>query len=221
MNLIKSRAVNLIDQAIVGLLPLVPRPVVRRFSSRYIAGDDLAAALRTIRRLNDRGLMATVDVLGEFIHRLGEADETAAEYGRVLEAVLAGKLDSNISVKLSGLGLLLDPEHCYRLVVDLCRLAARHKSFVRIDMEDSGCTTDTLNLYRRLRSEGHDNVGIVLQAYLRRSLADIEALLPLSPNVRVCKGIYVEPEAIAFKDPDEIRDNYRRMVERLLVAMPT
>lgn len=209
---------KLLDQAIVGLLPLVPRPIVRRFSSRYIAGDDLASAMRTIQRLNAGRLMATVDVLGEFIHRLDEADATAAEYERVLAAVQAGKLDANISIKLSGLGLLLDQDHCFRLVEGLCRAAAARGSFVRIDMEDSPCTTDTLNIYRRLRAAGHDNVGVVLQAYLRRSLDDIESLLPLGPNVRVCKGIYVEPLAIAYKDPEEIRLNYWRMVERLLGA---
>ncbi|TPW10543.1 MAG: L-proline dehydrogenase, partial [bacterium] len=162
--------------------------------------------------------MATIDVLGEFINRLDEADATAAEYERVLEAVQLDRLDANISIKLSGFGLLLDQEHCYRLVEELCRAAARRGSFVRIDMEDSGCTTDTLNIYRRLRAAGHTNLGVVLQAYLRRSMDDIEALLPLSPNVRVCKGIYVEPEAIAFKDPDEIRASFDAMVERLLGA---
>jgi proline dehydrogenase len=210
--------VNLIDQAVVGLLPLVPKPIVRRFSSRYIAGDDLASAVRTIRRLNGRRLMATVDVLGEFIHRLDEADATAAEYERVLEAIQSEGLDANISIKLTGLGLLLDREHGYRLVERLVLAAASRGNFVRIDMEDSACTTITLDLYRRLRAAGHDNVGIVLQAYLKRSLDDIEALLPLKPNVRVCKGIYVEPEAIAFKDAEEIRRNYRRMTERLLDA---
>ena len=209
---------KLLDQAVVGLLPLVPRPVVRRFSSRYIAGDDLPAAIRCIRQLNERRLAATVDVLGEFISRLHEADAIADEYEQVLAAIRADRLDSNISVKLTGLGLLLDREHCYRLVSRLCRSAAQSGNFVRIDMEDSECTSVTLDLYRRLRGEGHDNVGVVLQAYLRRSMDDIEALLPLSPNVRVCKGIYVEPEAIAFKDADEIRANYRRMVERLLGA---
>jgi len=210
--------VSLLDQAIVGLLPLVPKPIVRRFSSRYIAGDDLTSAMRTIRRLNSGRLMATVDVLGEFISRLDEANATAAEYERVLAAVQAERLDANISIKLSGFGLLLDQDHCYRLVEELCRAAARRHSFVRIDMEDSSCTTDTLNIYRRLRAAGHDNVGVVLQAYLRRSMEDIEALLPLNPSVRVCKGIYVESENLAFKDPDEIRASYERMVERLLAA---
>lgn len=208
---------NLIDQAVVGLLPLVPRPIVRRFSARYIAGDDLDAAVRTIRALNERRIMATVDVLGEFIHRLDQADATAAEYERALERIHAGSLDSNISVKLTALGLLLDGEHCFRLMDRLVGAAAARGNFVRIDMEDSACTTRTLDLYRRLR-ERHDNVGIVLQAYMRRSLADIEDLLPLKPNVRVCKGIYVEPESVAFREPEAIRRNYVDMVDRLLDA---
>jgi proline dehydrogenase len=209
--------VNLFDQAVVGLLPLVPRPIVRRFSARYIAGDDIDAAVRTIRSLNDRRIMATVDVLGEFIHGLDQADATAAEYERVLGRIGEGGLDANISIKLTALGLLLDEAHCRRLVERLVTAAAARGNFVRIDMEDSACTTRTLDLYRRLR-ERHDNVGVVLQAYMRRSLADIEALLPLRPSVRVCKGIYVEPESVAFREPEAIRKNYVDMVDRLFDA---
>lgn len=208
---------SLLDQAVVGLLPFIPRPVVRRFSARYIAGDDLDAAVRTIRQLNTIGIMATVDVLGEFIHRLDQADATAAEYERVIERIAVERLDSNISVKLSAMGLLLDAEHCLRLMDRLVGAAAARGNFVRIDMEDSACTTSTLALFRRLR-ERHENVGIVLQAYMRRSMPDIEELLPLRPSFRVCKGIYVEPESVAYKDAEEIRVNYMTMVDRLLDA---
>lgn len=208
---------NLIDKAVVGLLPYVPRQIVRRFSARYIAGDNVGAAVQIIRAFNARGMMATIDVLGEFITRLDEADATEAEYEQVLDVIAAERIDSNISIKPTALGLLLDQDHCFHLIDRLATSAAAHKNFVRIDMEDSKCTTDTLNLYRRLR-EKHDNIGIVLQSYLHRSLQDIEDLLPLKPNVRVCKGIYIEPREIAWHDPEQIRDSFRRMVERLLGA---
>ncbi len=208
---------NLLDRTIAGLLPIVPRPIVRRFSARYIAGDNLESALATVRDLNGRGMMVTLDVLGEFITRSEEATATAMAYDEALTAIHSGSYDSNISIKLTSFGLHVDPDLCHRLVENLVIRAAECGNFIRIDMEDSGCTTDTLNLYRRLR-EKHDNVGVVLQAYLRRSMDDIESLLPLKPNVRVCKGIYVEPPELAFQDHDEINENYIRMIDRLLGA---
>jgi proline dehydrogenase len=208
---------NLFDEAIVGLMPHVPRPIIRRFSDPYIAGETLADGIRTIRSLNSRGMLCTLDVLGENITRTDEAEATARVYHEALDAIRDNRLDSNVSLKPTALGLLLDRELCHRLIDDLCTAAAATGNFIRIDMEDSSTTTWTLDIYRRLR-EKHSNVGIVLQAYLRRSMADIESLLPLKPNVRVCKGIYVEPRAVAFQKPDEVRDNYNRMVERLLAG---
>jgi len=208
--------VKLIDRAVTGLLPFIPRPIVRRFSGRYIAGDNLAAAAQVVRDLNQRRMMATVDVLGEFITSLDEADATCRAYEEALLAIEKEGLDSNVSVKLTAMGLLLDGEHCYGLTKRLCLFAAARRNFVRIDMEDSSCTTRTLDVYRRLRGEGVDNVGIVLQAYMRRSLDDIRSLLPLEPNVRVCKGIYVEPREVAYQEPEKVNENYELMVDTLL-----
>lgn len=206
---------SLFDRAVVGLLPLVPKPIVHQFSKRYIAGNDLAAAVATVRDLNARKMMATLDVLGEFISRPDEAEATARAYHEAVAAIRANGLDSNISIKLTSFGLLLDKELCFRLVDELVTAAGKVNMFVRLDMEDSPCTTDTLNMYRRLR-ERHPNVGIVLQAYMRRSMDDIRELLPLKPNVRVCKGIYVEPRTVAYKDPGTINQNFALMVETLL-----
>jgi proline dehydrogenase len=208
--------VKLIDQAVVGLLPLVPKPVVRRFAGRYIAGDDIGSAIRSVQDLNGRGMMATLDVLGEFITRTDEAEATCRAYEEALLAIERERLDSNISVKLTAMGLLLDAEYCFGLVRRLCASAAARGNFVRIDMEDSSCTTRTLDIYRRLRGEGVDNVGVVLQAYMRRSMKDIADLLPLRPSVRVCKGIYVEPKEVAFQEHDEVNANFKLMVETLL-----
>lgn len=206
---------KLLDRAVVGLLPLVPRPIVHRFSKRYIAGDSLPLAVDCVRELNARGMMATLDVLGEFISRPDEAEATARAYHDALAAITQNRLDANVSVKLTSFGLLLDKELCYRLMDRLVEDARARGNFVRIDMEDSPCTTDTLNLYRRLR-EKYDNVGTVLQAYMRRSLSDIQDLMPLKPNIRVCKGIYLEPRRVAYKDPQAVNSNFALMVETLL-----
>jgi proline dehydrogenase len=206
----------ILDRAIVRLLPAVPRPVVKMISDRYIAGDDLEDACRVVERLNAAGKMATVDVLGEEIHNAGEAEAIAAEYRDVFETIDRESLDANVSVKLTGLGLKLGYELCRRNLESVVREAAERGNFVRIDMEDSTTTDDTLRLYRELREAGLDNVGVVLQARLRRSLRDVHALADLKPNVRLCKGIYLEPELIAHQGFEEIREHFVRVLEELL-----
>jgi proline dehydrogenase len=181
---------------------------VRRLSDRYIAGAELADAVATVRALNVAGKKATLDVLGEEVANADEAKAIRAEYERAMETIEAEGLDANVSVKLTALGLNVDPQLCAESVRALARLAAGHGRFVRIDMEDSSTTTATLDLYRRLRAEGHDNVGIVVQAMLRRTLDDVAALAELRPNVRVCKGIYVEPAEIAYQGDEAVRFNF-------------
>jgi proline dehydrogenase len=208
--------VALLDRAIVRVLPAVPRPVVRRLSERYIAGATLPEACRVVADLNAGGKMATIDVLGEEITRREEASALLAEYEDVFETIEREKLDSNISVKLTGLGLKLDHAFCRDNIAELVGEAAKQGNFVRIDMEDSSTTTETLEMYRELRDKGLDNVGVVLQAYMRRTLADIAALADLRPNVRVCKGIYVEPADVAFQDFETVRMSFVEAVEALL-----
>jgi len=210
--------VTLLDKALVRMLPVVPKPVVQLFSSRYIAGTTLDEAVAVVRALNRDGKLATVDVLGEEITRESEAREIAQTYCDVFTAIQREQLNSNVSVKLTALGLKLSYELCRDDLESVLREAARLGNFVRIDMEDSSTTSDTLRMYRELREAGHDNVGVVLQAYLRRTLEDIGALADLKPNVRLCKGIYVEPEAIAFSDGDAVRENYVRSLDALLEA---
>jgi proline dehydrogenase len=208
--------VALLDRAIVRVLPAVPKPVVRRMSRRYIAGDQLADACRVVKRLNDKGKLATVDVLGEEITTEEEALALVAEYEHVLEAIQRETLDSNVSVKLTGFGLKLDRDFCRDNLARLVRTAAGLGNFVRIDMEDSSTTSDTLAIYRELRADRLDNVGIVLQSYMKRTLADIAGLPDLKPNVRVCKGIYVEPPEVAYQDFETVRLNFVEAVSALL-----
>jgi proline dehydrogenase len=208
--------VALLDRAIVRVLPAVPRPVVRRLSERYIAGSALADACRVVAGLNDAGKMATIDVLGEEITRREEASALLAEYEDVFETIEREGLDSNVSVKLTGLGLKLDRGFCGDNISELVTEAAKRGNFVRIDMEDSSTTTDTLEIYRALRGRGLDNVGVVLQAYMKRTLTDIAALAELRPNVRVCKGIYVEPPDIAYQEFETVRISFVEAVAALL-----
>ena len=207
---------SLVDAAIVRLLPAVPRPVVRRISERYIAGEDLDDALRVVRRLNDQGKLATIDVLGEEIAEPDEARAIAAAYRETFEAIERGRLDSNVSVKPTALGLKLGYDLFRENLLDVVRDAAARDNFVRIDMEDASTTDDTLRAYRELRDSGFQNVGIVLQARLKRTLADLAELAELRPNVRLCKGIYLEPAEIAYRDFDSIRASFVQALEQLL-----
>jgi proline dehydrogenase len=203
--------VALLDKTIARALPAVPRPVVRRISTRYIAGPSLDDAVRTVRTLNAGGKMATIDVLGEEITRGDEAVAICRQYHDVLGRIDDERLDSNISVKLTGLGLELDLALCRENLESVVRDARERGNFVRIDMEDSSTTDATLRLYRELGGTGFDNVGVVLQAYLRRTIDDVPGLR----NVRLCKGIYNEPAGIAYQEYDTVRANFVRCLERL------
>jgi proline dehydrogenase len=205
-------AVALLDRAIVRVLPAVPRAVVQRLSARYIAGPSIDDAMRVVRRLNAKGKLATVDVLGEEITNADEARAIVGQYHDVLARIEEGGLDANISVKLTGFGLELDDDLCRENLDAIVADAASRDNFVRIDMEDSSTTDRTLELYRELRGQGYGNVGVVLQAYLRRTMNDIDGL----ENVRLCKGIYIEPPSIAYREFDAVRANFVRALEKLV-----
>ena len=206
----------LLDRALVHLLPAVPRPIVRRIADRYIAGEEIDDAVATVARLNADGKTATIDVLGEEIHNAEEAQEIVDAYHDTLDAIREHSLDANVSVKPTAVGLKLGYEVGKANIEALVRHAAERDNYVRIDMEDSTTTDDTLRMYRELREAGLDNLGVVLQARLRRTLDDIAALADLEPNVRICKGIYLEPEEIAFTEFEEIRESYVRSLEALV-----
>jgi proline dehydrogenase len=207
--------VTIIDRAIVRALPAVPRQVVKRLSSRYIAGTTLAEACDVVRELNAHGKEATLDVLGEEVTLREEAIGLRDAYRRALDTIEEDGLRSNVSVKLTALGLKLDRGLCRADLTAVVEEAARFDNFVRIDMEDSSTTSETLALYRQIREEGHDNLGVVLQAALKRTLSDIGGLGNLRPNVRVCKGIYVEPPEIAYQEDEIIRLNFLDALEAL------
>jgi proline dehydrogenase len=207
--------VAFLDYVLSRSLPFVPRPIVRRVSRRYIAGDTLRDAVRLVHALNDRGFMATLDVLGESVTARHLVEGAVREYLQALESIRGERLDGNISVKPTQIGLKLDFDLCLDSLRQLVLAARERGNFVRIDMEDSSCTTATLELYKRLRGEGFSNLGVVLQAYMRRSIDDLRAL-PEGSNVRLCKGIYVESREIAYRDPEIVRRNFLWMLEEAL-----
>jgi proline dehydrogenase len=210
--------VAIFDRAIVRLLPAVPRPFVQKLSQRYIAGPELKDARETVRRLNAERKLATIDVLGEEITSEEEAAAIVRTYQDVFADIEHCGLDSGVSVKLTALGLKLGYDICRDNLRTVVEDAASRRNFVRIDMEDSSTTDDTLQLYRELREEGHDNVGIVLQAMLRRTISDIRALADLQPSVRLCKGIYIEPPDVAYQDFETVRASFVRALDALLGA---
>ena len=189
---------------------------MRRISEQYIAGEELDDALRVVLELNAEGKLATLDVLGEEVTDPEEARAIAGAYREAIDAFKRGSLDSNISVKPTALGLNLSYELFRENLEDVVRHAAERDNFVRIDMEDSSTTDDTLRTYRELREAGHDNVGVVLQARLKRTIDDVRALAELQPNVRICKGIYLEPPEIAFRDFEAVQASFVQTLKELL-----
>ena len=203
------------NRLLVTALPLVPKFVVGRVASRYVAGETLDEALTVVRNLNGQGAMATVDVLGEEVKEKEKALAAVEEYLRLFEAIHAQGLDSNVSIKLTLLGLKIDEGFCRDNVDRITETAKRFGNFVRIDMEDHTTTDATLRIYRDVHAR-YGNIGVVLQAYMRRTLRDIAELPREGASVRLCKGIYVEPRRIAWKGYETVRANFVRALEKLI-----
>ncbi len=205
------------DKVVATTLPVVPKPLVRRFAGPYIAGETLDDQIRVIESLNREGFMVVSGILGEFVSRQEESEEAVADYKKALDAIAAQKLDSNIQVKPTHLGLKLDKEFCYQNIRTILEHAKTYENFVRMDMEDSPTIDDTLELYLRLHEE-FDNFGCVIQARMRRSLDDVRRLVNVGANVRLCKGVYLEPREHAYTDRHIIQENYTMLLDELLSA---
>jgi proline dehydrogenase len=193
---------------------LVAKYGMRLGAAQFVAGETLDQAVATLRGLNEAGLRTNTTLLGEFVHDPSEAETVVGIYEEVLRRIDGEKLQTNVALKLTHLGITLDEELGYANVERLVAEAARHGNFIRIDMEDSSLVDMTLRIYRRLREAGHDNVGTVLQSYLYRSEDDLEMLLPLSPNLRIVKGAYKEPASVAYPKKSDVDAAYARLVER-------
>jgi proline dehydrogenase len=206
------------NKLIAAILPYFPKKFIWIFSKSYISGETIEDAMRVSRELNSKNIKVTLDVLGEFIKTLDEAESNKQEYLNLMDVSLKNKIDGNFSLKPTSFGLLIDKEICYKHIRDIVAKASAFNGFIRIDMEDSPCTDDEIALFRKLKAEFPANVGLVIQAYLKRTYYDLEQMLDLNKpeipvNYRLCKGIYVEPEAIAFKKYEEINQHYLEDLE--------
>jgi len=203
-----------LQRAVLSLAP------ARRAAARFVAGDTLPDAVEAMRTLNARGLLGSLNCLGEKTRTPQEAQAAAQVYHQTLQAIRTEGLTSNVSVKLTQLGIDLDRTLCESLLRGVLTAARQLGNFVRIDMESSVYVDRTLDLYRRLRSEGFDNIGVVLQSYLRRTEQDLESLLPLAPRIRLVKGAYFEPASIAYPRKADVDANFLHLSERLLSSAP-
>ncbi len=206
------------DSLVRTTLPITPRPLIHFFARRYVAGATLAEAVATVRRLSENRCCATIDVLGESVTERQHAAVAVASYHEVLDAIAAGSLPSHVSLKPTQMGLNIDPALCRDNIAAVVEHARRAGIFVRIDMEDAPTTDATLRVYDELIRRFPGATGVVLQARLRRTLADAAALAGAGANVRLCKGIYLEPRAIAYEDRETIRRAYLHALEILLAG---
>ncbi|MCW8811235.1 MAG: proline dehydrogenase family protein [Ignavibacteriaceae bacterium] len=207
--------VSIIHNLLVKTVQMMPENIVWLFSKKYIAGKTLQNAVDTVKDLNSKGICATLDVLGESITTKEEAIESKRKALEVFDAIVNNKLNANLSIKPTQMGLAIDKEFAYQQILELVKRADEINNFVRIDMEDSPYTDLTFEVYKRIY-EDYSNVGVVLQAYLKRTSNDAIILNKLGTNYRLCKGIYIEPATVAYKDKQAIRDNYMKTLELIL-----
>lgn len=208
----------MLNKIVATTLPFMPKKFIWLFSKRYVAGESLNDAITISKFINEGEMCVTIDLLGEFIHSIEAAEKNKNEYIQIVRRFTNENINGNFSVKPSSFGLLIDANKCYLLIREVIIEAAKYNNFVRIDMEDSKCTDLEIELYLKLKKEFPMNVGLVLQAYLKRTNNDINKLLTFHSsneplNFRLCKGIYVENETIAYKNKHEIRYIYLKNLE--------
>lgn len=206
---------SLFHNLLVKTVQAMPEKIVWTFSKKYIAGKTLQSAVDTVKSLNAKGILATLDVLGESITTKDEAVKAKQKALEVFDAILKNKLLANLSIKPTQMGLSIDKEFAYQNILELVKRAHEISNFVRIDMEDSPFTDLTIDVYKKIYEE-YSNVGIVLQAYLKRTYNDVIILNKFGTNYRLCKGIYIEPATIAYKDKQAVRENFLKCLELML-----
>ena len=206
------------NKFVASILPYFPKKFIWIFSRSYISGETIEDAMRVSKELSLKKIRVTLDILGEFIKNLDEAETNKAEYLNLVDVTHNNGIDVNVSLKPTSFGLLIDKNICYNHIREIVARAASYKGFIRIDMEDSPCTDLEIELFRRLKTEFPASVGLVVQAYLKRTLDDIKSLNDLNDNsiplsFRLCKGIYVEPASIAYKKYEEINRHFLEDLE--------
>jgi proline dehydrogenase len=209
---------SIFSTVVVKSMPLIPKRIIKQVAKRYIAGATLDSAVETTKRLAALGAGSTIDVLGEFVSSRERAEHECRSSLGVLHAISEHSLPAYLSVKLTSLGFDIDDTFCANNLRSLLATAAERGLFVRLDMENSPYTTRTLDLYKRMRAEGFSNLGVVIQAYMRRSADDIRDLASLNADIRLCKGIYIEPAEVAYKERHEVQNNYKKLLRQILDA---
>ena len=220
INTANFKTLDMFNKMITWILPFMPKKLVWIFSRKYIAGESIEDAIKACRELNSQGNTITLDLLGEFITSLDEAAENKKAYLGIIERIQKENIDGNYSLKPTSFGLLINKEVCYNHIREIVASAASYGNFIRIDMEDSPCTDMEIELFRKLKKEFPGHVGLVFQAYLKRTLQDLKNLMDIHSsgfpnNYRLCKGIYVEPAAIAYKKYEEVNEHYLEDLEFL------
>lgn len=206
----------MLNKMIVKMIPIVPKSIVYMFAKKYIAGPTLSDAVRVTKELMAEGGMSTIDVLGEFVDSKDRALHEKEQAIEVLDTIKDNNLKSYLSVKPTSLGLGIDLDFAYNNISQIVNYSKNKGISVRLDMENSPYTTKTLDMYQKLRDNNFDNIGFVIQAYMKRSMDDLKRFKEYKPSVRVCKGIYVESEEIAYKDFKDIQDNYKKLLRYML-----
>ncbi|MCX6147390.1 MAG: proline dehydrogenase family protein [Candidatus Kapabacteria bacterium] len=203
----------MLNQIILKSVGLMPKSLVYTFAKKYIAGEFLSDATKVTKDFEKMGGRTTIDVLGEFVTSKERANHEKEMSKEVLKAILDNNLPTYLSIKPTSLGLGIDFDFGFKNISEVIKIANENNIFVRLDMENSPYTTMTLDIYKKLRSEGLDNCGVVLQAYMKRSFEDLKDLVKLNPSIRLCKGIYTEDSSIAYKEKEEIRNNYKKLLQ--------
>jgi proline dehydrogenase len=206
----------MINKLITKTLPIFPKSFVYLFAKKYIAGSSLEDAVKVCKDLETKGAVTTIDTLGEFVDSKAQALKETGMSKAVLEAIKDNSLHSYLSIKPTSLGLEIDFDFAYDNIRSILLMAKTENLFVRLDMENTPYTTKTLDIYKKLRDEGFDNIGFVIQAYLKRSMQDLKDLSSYKPSTRICKGIYNESPDLAYKDRERIRENYKEMLQYMI-----
>ena len=206
-----------VNTSIVSMIRVMPRWSIHPFARTYVAGESIEETVPVVKKVNDCGFTCTLDILGEHVQSAEEAENITREYCDLYDVISTENMNCNISIKLTHIGLALDKNIAAVNLVRILKQAKLHSNFCRIDMENSSYTQQTIDLYKDCVSK-YPNIGIVLQAYLKRSLEDAHALNTPSFNTRICKGIYNEPETIAFQDRTAIQDNFFQITKEILLG---
>lgn len=205
----------MLNKLILSSLNFIPKPIVKLFANNYIAGVTIEDAVKTVQKLNSLNCRTSIDLLGEYVKNKEQTIKEMDLRFAVIDAIIDNKLISNQSIKLTSLGLDIDFDFCYENTLSIIKYAKEKNIFVRMDMEDSPYHDRTIEIYKKLRDAGYDNVGVVIQSCMKRAFDDLQELSKYNASVRLCKGIYVEPEELAFKTYDAINENYKKLLNFL------